>query len=276
MLDAMALDRVGDLLDGLLEDYDSSYGLGSMTCSVYDTSWVACVSKTVYSHTQWLFPSSFTYLLESQLPDGSWPAHKGEEGSTEIDGILSTMAALYCLTQHVKRPLRLRHLHKGGLENRLEEGTSRLKIMLGLWDVELCRAVGFEVLVPSLLDLLSKEGIQLDFPGRKPLLSTRDQKLASIKPEVLYTNGSTTLLHSLEALHGYEDFSVEELAHHKVGGSMMASPAATASYLMRCRCWDDEAEAYIRLVISNGEGKASGGVPSAYPSTFFELTWVSG
>ncbi|KAL8794967.1 MAG: hypothetical protein Q9195_002549 [Heterodermia aff. obscurata] len=274
MPDAMALDPIGDLLDELLRDYDPSYGLGSMTCSVYDTSWVACVSKTVSSQAQWLFPSSFAYVLDSQLPDGSWPAHKGEVDSTEIDGILSTMAALYCLTQHAKRPLQLRYLHQSGLTNRLEEGTRQLKIMLGEWDVEVCRAVGFEILVPSLLDLLAEEGIQLDFPGRKVLLATRNQKLAKIQPEALYTKGPTTLLHSLEALHGYRDFSVGELARHKVGGSMMASPSATASYLMRCRCWDDEAEAYLRLVISNGEGKGSGGVPSAYPSTFFELTWV--
>ena len=54
----------------------------------------------------------------------------------------------------------------------------------------------------------------------------------------------------------------------------MASPSATSSYLIRVSSWDDEAEAYLRLAISNGAGNNSGGVPRAYPSTDFELTWV--
>ena len=56
---------------------------------------------------------------------------------------------------------------------------------------------------------------------------------------------------------------MSKLKHHMVGGSMMASPAATASYLMKSQTWDDEAEAYLRLAIECGDGKGIGGVPSA-------------
>ena len=269
-----AQDCVRKLINGLFDDYDPAFGLGSMTCNVYDTAWVACVKKTVSGRSQWLFPSSFSYVLDSQASNGGWPAHPGKESSDKVDEILSTMAALYCLTQHTKNPLQLRRLHDGGLTKRLDKGTTRLGKMLDSWRVDLCKAVGFEVLIPSLLELLSKEGIRFDFPGRTLLLQLRDKKLSKIRPEMLYRNAPVALLHSLEAFHGCKDFSFDKVAHHKVGGSMMASPSATASYLIQCTNWDDEAEAYLHLVVSNGEGRGSGGVPSAYPSTNFEMTWV--
>ncbi len=269
-----AQERINKLLGRLLDTYDPSYGLGSMTCSVYDTAWVACVSKTVSGRPQWLFPSSFSFVLNSQLPDGGWPAHPNEDDTDEVDGILSTAAALFSLTQHAKDPLQLRHLEDGSLPQRIEKGVERLSEALGGWRVRECNAVGFEILVPSLLDLLQREEIHFAFPGKELLLEIRDQKLAKVRPEMLYKNAPLALLHSLEAFHGHKDFLYDRIAHQKIGGSMMASPSATASYLIRCPEWDDEAEAYLRLVVSNGEGRGSGGVPSAYPSTNFELTWV--
>lgn len=94
---------------------------------------------------------------------------------------------------------------------------------------------------------------------------------------MLYEMAPVALLHSLEAFHGWtaEDFDVRKVKHHMVRGSMMASPAATASYLIKTPEWDDEAEAYLRLVIECGDGKGIGGVPSAWPSTNFEILWVS-
>lgn len=49
----------------------------------------------------------------------------------------------------------------------------------------------------------------------------------------------------------------------------MASPSSTAAYLMHTTTWDNEAEDYQRHVISEGEGRGGGGVPSALPSTHF-------
>ena len=247
-------DRVRKLLDDLFGDTEQCYGLGSMTCSVYDTAWVACVSKTVGGRSQWLFPLSLMFILNSQLPDGGWPAHPGQDNRETVDGILSTLAAIFCLIQYARNSLQLKHLHGGSLSERVEQGVSRLSVMLQSWRVSECKAVGFEILVPSLLSLLEREGIHFDFPERTLLLRIHDQKLAKAKPEMLYTATSFTLLHSLEAFHGRKDFSFDQIAHHKVNGSIMASPSATSSYLIRARSWDDEAEAYLRLAISNGEG----------------------
>ncbi|KAI4139612.1 MAG: hypothetical protein LQ341_004153 [Variospora aurantia] len=267
-------ERIGRLLQTLLDTYEPCYGLGSMTVSVYDTAWVACISKTVSGCSQWLFPSSFFYVLQAQLPDGGWTAHAGQECSDETDGILSTMAATYCLIQHAKTPLQLKHIPTEALAESIRTALASLDLMLQSWRVGNSKAVGFEVLAPSLLNLLEEEGHFFAFPGKEHLLHVRDQKLARVSPELLYKNSPSALLHSLEAFHYRKDISYDRFAHQKVGGSMMASPSATASYLIRCKTWDDEAEAYLRLVLSNGHGCGLGGVPSAYPSTNFELTWV--
>ena len=267
--------RVDGLVSNILDNRDCSYGVGSMTCSIYDTAWVACVSKTVNGVSQWLFPCSFRFVLDSQSPDGAWPAHPHQVDTDELDTILSTLAALFCLTQHARHPLQLRHLHDGSLSRRIESATVRLSSLLQNWRVGECKAVGFEVLVPSLLDLLEDEDLRFHFRDKNLLLATRDKKLMKLPPDILYRGTPFTLIHSLEAFHGRKDFDVDRVSHHKIGGSMMASPSATASYLIRSGKWDDEAEAYLRLVISNGEGNGSGGVPSAYPSTNFELTWVT-
>lgn len=269
-----AQDRISKLLCALLDSYDPLYGLGSMTCTLYDTAWVASVSKTVAGRSQWLFPSCFSFVLDCQLPDGGWPAHPTEGDTKEPDDILSTMAALFCLIQHARKPLQLKHLHGEGLSTRIEKAVARLLNLLQRWRVCECNAVGFEVLVPGILDLLQEENIRFEFPEKELLLKIRDQKLAKLRPGMLYSTPPLALLHSLEAFHGCKDFALDRISHQKVGGSMMASPSATASYLIRSTKWDDEAEAYLRLVISNGNGKGSGGVPSAYPSTNFELTWV--
>lgn len=38
--------------------------------------------------------------------------------------------------------------------------------------------------------------------------------------------------------------------------------------------WDAESEAYLHDVVRLGAGQSRGGIPSAFPSTYFEMTWV--
>lgn len=269
-------ERIRKLLGGLLDNYDAHYGLGSMTCSVYDTAWVACISKTISNRSQWLFPSSFSFVLNSQSSDGGWPAHPQENETGEANNILATMAALFCLTQHARNPLQLKYLISSHeLSIRIQKAVSRLPVLLESWRTDDCNTVAFELLAPSLLDLLREEGFEFQFRDKQSLLKIRDQKFSRLRPESLYGTVSSTLLHSLEAFHGCKDFSFDRISHHMIDGSMMASPSATASFLIRCTRWNDEAEAYLRLVVSNSDGQSSGGVPSAYPSTNFEVIWVS-
>jgi hypothetical protein len=122
--------------------------------------------------------------------------------------------------------------------------------MLNTFSVDECDAVGFEILAPGMLDLLAKEGIEFDFRHKDQLLKLCSAKLQRLSPEMMYKLGPSALLFSLEAFHGWDTirFDVDQVRHHMVKGSMMASPAATASYLMKAKNWDDAAEAYLRLV----------------------------
>ena len=264
-----------EVLSNLLRHFDASYGLGTMSCNVYDTAWVAYIFKTVNNRSQWLFPSSFYWVFDRQNPDGGWNAHPDGRSSTPSDSILSTMAALYCLLRHKEQALQLRLDRGTPLDVRIQDARISLSNMLHAWHIEQADAVGFEVLAPSLLELLAQHEIEIDFPGKPELLAIRDAKLAKIRPDLLYEHAPVALLHSLEAFHGRADFNFKRIAQHKVGGSIMGSPAATASYLIRQKDdWDEEAEAYLRLVLSNGGGKGCGSVLSAFPSTVFERVWA--
>jgi len=93
--------------------------------------------------------------------------------------------------------------------------------------------------------------------------------LENFNTEILYSSPKTSA-HSLEAFIGRIDF--DRLTRHKTFGSMMASSASTAAYLMQCSTWDNEAESYIRRVICEGMGKGNGGLPSVFPTPIFEVT----
>jgi hypothetical protein len=99
-------------------------------------------------------------------------------------------------------------------------------------------------------------------------------KLAQLRP-ILTSPVQTTLIHTLEAFVGTLDF--DQVKHHKMpNGSMLGSPSSTAAYLMNCSTWDDEAETYLRIVFEHHAYIGNrGGFPSAFPSTLFEISWVS-
>ncbi|KAL9070875.1 MAG: hypothetical protein Q9157_005668 [Trypethelium eluteriae] len=157
------------------------------------------------------------------------------------------------------------------LTGRIEKATSALRSLLDQWKVEATVHVGFEILIPALLAYLEQEGLHFDFPGKTQLYAINAKKLTKFKPEYLYTNVKMSALHSLEAFIGKLDF--DRVQHHKVRGAFMASPSSTAAYLMNSSTWDNECEAYLRNVVVNGEGNSTGGIPSAFPSNIFELTW---
>ena len=258
------------LIRRALDSWDDTYGAGNMSCAVYDTAWVSLVTKSVDGEKQWLFPECFQFLLNTQADDGSW----GNDRNSQIDAILNTGASLLALKRHVEEPMNIRHIPQDDLIRRIDIATASLHSQLSRWRVSTTTHVGFEITVPALLRYLQEVDpmIMFDFQGRPILDSINARKMSRFRPELLYSPMKLTALHSLEAFIGMIDF--DKVAHHKVLGSMMASPSSTAAYLMNASNWDDEAEAYLRQVIKSGTGRGSGGVPSAYPSMHFEYTWV--
>ena len=255
------------LLDELANDFNSVYGLGSFTVSAYDSAWVSLVVKEDDGRKRWLFPTTFSYVLETQSSDGGWHSDR-----SELDGILNTMAGLLSLEKHRALPLLSEGEPWVGLDDRISRATSYLRHALRSWNVNGSKHVSFEILVLALLDLLAELGLVFEFKGREHLLEIRNEKMAKFDPTICYGNSASTALHSLEAFTGIIDF--DRIRHRKVFGSMMASPASTAAYLMNSSTWDEKAEAYLRYVILAGTGKSSGGIPSAFPTTLFEITWV--
>ena len=264
------VDEAKDLIKKLAGAAKNSSGFGTMNCAIYDTAWVSCVSREVSGYSQWLFPNSFRYLLDAQMPNGGWPSL----GKDESD-ILNGLAGLYALSMHEQCPKQLVSAHWPGLVDRISAAKRMLESMLSCWNNSKEETVGFEVLAPSLLDLLKEgHGISFRFPERSRLFDLRERKLNMVCKGKLYESESSTLLHSIEALYGDDHFRFDRIAHHKVDGSIAGSPSATAACLMRVEQWDDEAERYLHRAMSLGPGMGNGSVPSAFPSSIFETTWV--
>ncbi|KAH8799111.1 Copalyl diphosphate synthase [Xylogone sp. PMI_703] len=262
-------DDARSLLRRTLANYDEQYGLGAMSCAAYDTAWVSLVTKSIDGKKQWLFPECFQYLLATQSDEGGWAVGTG----AQIDGLLNTAAPLLALKRYASEPLQLQ-LDAQDLTNRIERATVSLRSQLAAWDVSTTDHVGFEIIVPAMLEYLQRENPSLvfEFDGKTTLLKINNAKMSRFRAEYLYGPRRMTALHSLESFIGKIDF--DKVKHHKVQGSMMGSPSSTAAYLMHASQWDDESEAYLRHVIKFAAGQNSGGVPSAFPSTHFEITWI--
>ncbi|KAK4203387.1 hypothetical protein QBC40DRAFT_304347 [Triangularia verruculosa] len=258
------------LINNLAARLEKGQPSGNFSPSIYDTAWLARI-RTRDTPSHWLFPECFTYLIRTQEPDGGWPVH-----GSEIDGVLNTLAALVALKEHQATHLDaqiINGFHPDSLEERIVMAEATLGTRLKQWDVEATVHVGFEVVVPALLKSLEADGTTFNFPGRHKLMLLNQQKLSKLRPEIVYGPQMTTLVHSLEALVGRIDF--DRVSHHlDQHGSMLASPASTAAYLMHSSKWDDRAEAYLTTVVASGSGAGSGGVPGAFPSATFELSWI--
>ncbi|KAI1470985.1 terpene synthase family protein [Daldinia caldariorum] len=243
--------------------YDAEFGFGSFSGAIYDTAWVSMIAKQTDTKN-WLFPECFHYLLDTQSEEGSW-----DSGSSQIDSILNTAASLLALKRHFRQPLQVIAVPQVDLKKRIDNATTALRSRLTSWDVGSSSHVGFEILVPAILGYLEDEGLFFHFPGRDELLDLNKAKLAMLTPKVLYSKAKTTLIHSLEAFIGKIDF--DQISHHKTGGSMMASPSSSAAYLMSATRWDIETQNYLSHVVGR---YGNGSVPSAFPSTYFEFSWI--
>ncbi|KAH6625504.1 ent-copalyl diphosphate/ent-kaurene synthase [Boeremia exigua] len=257
------------LIQRIFKSYDAQYGQSSASIQVYDTAWVAMVTKTVDGKKKWAFPESFDYLLRAQLPDGNWSSHS----TSQTVGILDTSAALLALLRHLTDPLQIDDVSSEAIRKGADSAINSLRSQLEQWnDVFDTNHIGVELIVPALLEYLEAEGLFFEFQSKKMLLQMHAAKLARFKLESVYGPTPSTALHSLEAFIGKIDF--DKVAHHIFRGSMLASPSSTAAYLTHASSWDDGAERYLRHIIKEGMGHGDGSVAGTYPITYFEYSWT--
>ena len=262
-------EQAAALVHWLAQGCASTSGFGSFSTVPYDSAWVSMIQKVGAGGVkQWLFPECFQYLLKTQNTNGGWGS---DTCVADVDILLNTMVTVLALKRHSVEPLNCPIPVE--LDFRISKATAFLQAQLENWDIEGSDHVGFEILVPSLLRMLEEVDSKFKVPGLSMLQSMKDKKLSKFDPRALYGRTRLTMLHSLEAFVDIVDF--DKVTHHLQFGSMMASPASTAAYLMHSTVWSDEAEHYLSTVIAHSSGKGAGGVPSAFPTPIFELAWVS-
>lgn len=184
---------------------------------------------------------------------------------------MSTLGGLFALSRN--SDIIQNKIYPEEIVTRVQDGAAFLNEKLQTWDVASCDHVGFEIIIPSMLERLSRQGLTFTFPGQALLAELNKKKLAKIHPAVWSGKVQTTITHSLEAFLGKEAFC--GLKGQRIFGGMGSSPASTAAYLMSCSEWDDEAEMYLRTVLRSRWAGEIGGIPSMYPTTGFEVLWVS-
>ena len=248
-----------DLLEVAIRMDPQVCASGHMSVSIYDTAWVSCIVKDGEA----CFPSSFQFILEHQQTDGLWPST-----GPSCSDLLNSLGGLHALVERQRRHTSFE------MQSRIDKAKAALDTALNTWQIEESGGVGFEMLIPVMLDLLDRQHISFNFPAHSALRALCHRKMATIPFEKLYKHPHS-VLHSLEAFFLNETFDFDRMRTHKVLNSMLGSPAATAAYLMKCSAWDSDAEDYLRQVIAEGAGRSCGGVPSAFPSNIFETTWVS-
>lgn len=144
----------------------------------------------------WLSPECFPAILDGQSLEGGFGLDR-----TQVGSILTTTAALLSLLKHRKNPNVYGHpgFKHVDLSNRINYAREYLHETLQTWDVGASNHVGFEILVPNLLEMLQRRGVNNDFPGYNTAMAMNEQNMVKYEIEGLYIDCKTTPLHSLEA-----------------------------------------------------------------------------
>jgi hypothetical protein len=170
---------IPNLLSTLLANTKTHKKTCSMSVNPYDTAGVSMIAKPRLDDgsQEWLFPEAYHFLITKQTRDGSWSSE-----TSDLDAVLSTMAALLAFLNHQQTP------HITGCEAvlditvRIARAVMWLEKKLQTFDIESCADnVGFEMLLPSLLRYLQMYGVVLTAPHLTKVCHVRGEEAGTIQ-----------------------------------------------------------------------------------------------
>lgn len=221
-----------------------------ISASAYDTAWVAKILATTDQQYQ-LKHFALQWLLENQLPDGSW----GGQIFYPHDRLVSTLAAILALLENGYTPESPFAIEA---TNFLIETSHLLQFE------QYCDLVGFELIFTMLLNRAKALGL-LPNIDNSHYEAVRHEKLSLIPQDALYAK-NLSIAHSLEFLD--RDVNPESLKCALNQGSLGNSPAATSFYL-RFFPNDQQSINYLQSVAAHHQF-----IPCLHPFRTFELAWV--
>lgn len=245
-------------MNELMEKLIDEIGPGHMGSTAYDTAWTARLGEIDWE----LSTRALTWLVENQLPDGSWGA---AAPFYYHDRVICTLAAMIALSYRGRR---------GRDKAQVESGRLALERMVGgatqgLQADPNGATVGFEMIAPTLaaeaekLGLIKNQGNRI--LGR--LSRQRAKKLAFLNHTAI--NRYVTMAFSAEmaGTDGKQMLDIENL--QESNGSVGVSPSATAYFATYIKRGDPASLAYLRNIM-----KPDGGMPNVAPFDVFEIAWT--
>ncbi|KAG9439006.1 hypothetical protein H6P81_019171 [Aristolochia fimbriata] len=213
-----------------------------LSVSSYDTAWVAMVPSPNSSQLP-CFPQCLDWLMENQLPDGSWVPHCHPR--LIKDSASSTLACV----------LALRKWNTG--EVQVQKGLRFIESNIGLvMDEKKHSPLGFDIIFPGLVEYAKELGLVLPLnpAAEDALFLKRDLELKRSKSQ----GREAYLAYVSEGLRTLQDWDAI-MKYQRKNGSLFNSPSTTAAALIHIN--DAKALAYLHSVL-DASGNA---VPTTHP-----------
>ncbi|OVA10700.1 Terpene synthase [Macleaya cordata] len=226
--------------------------LVELSVSAYDTAWVAMV-PSLESPQLPCFPECVNWLLENQLPDGSWGLPRRHPLLIK-DALSSTLACILALKrwnigqEHIRKCLQF-------IGSNFASAT----------DEKQHSPIGFDIIFSGMMEHAKDLG--LNFPlsatSLDAMFQKRDLELKRGSSESKYCTDEgrkAYLAYVAEGLGNSQDWDALIKKYQKKNGSLFNSPSTTAAALLHHR-HDDNCLKYLSSLLE----KFDNAVPTTYP-----------
>jgi len=236
-------------LHGAFKDLLKNIGTGKISGAVYDTAWVAQLSR----FNEPIGLKALEWLRTNQLPDGSW-------GTPQIiyhhERVICTLAALATLMM----------AGDPGDFRRIQWGKLGIDIHLqGLGADFSGETVGFELVTPAILEEVKSLGLNLKAEYFSRLERERVLKLSALPAKKV--NRFFTPAFSLEMV-GEQKNLLDKYNLQEQNGSVACSSSATAWFYMHV-AQDPKALQHLQQA-----ALPDGMLPTISPIDIFEIAWA--